>query len=76
MGVGEGQIAWVTEDVQILNTWRIMEGKAVGPLIVDVARKGDDGILRRVANYCFDQEADDMLRTLREMRNGGELERN
>jgi len=63
----EAVLAWDTGDVQFFNTWWVQDGQIRGPFVVEIARQGEDGIFRQVTNYKLDQEAEDVLRTLREI---------
>jgi len=63
----EALLAWDTGEVQFLQTWPEVGGKHVGPIIVEVARQGDDGVFRRVTDFKLDTMGEDVLRTLREM---------
>ena len=60
-------LAWDTGDVQFLNTWWDRDGQVRGPFVIEITRQGEDGIFRRVTDYTLDQEAEDVLRTLREI---------
>ena len=65
--IGEAVLGWDTGEVKFLNTWRVRDGRIEGPFVVEIARQGEDGIFRRVTDYKLDQEAEDVLRTLREI---------
>ena len=61
----EALLGWNTGEVQFLNTWRVENGQIRGPFVVEIAQQGEDGIFRRVTDYTLEQEAEDVLRTLR-----------
>ena len=63
----EAVLAWDTGEVQFLNTWWVRDGQIRRPYVVEIARQGEDGVFRRVKDYTLDQEAEDVLRTLREI---------
>ena len=64
-GICEAVLGWDTGEIQFLNTWWVQDGQIRGPFVVEITRQGADGIFRRVTNYTLDQEAEDVLRTLR-----------
>lgn len=59
-------IAWAAGDVIFLHVQTVAGGMLVR-LDVEVAQKSEDGIFRRAEKYSLDKEAEDVLRTLREL---------